>query len=225
MTPRTLRRALLGALFFAGCGGAGNPPPAPAEDTGETAGDAEEAREPLLHGSYRIVALGGEPIVETLVRDPSCYAGRALFTFGDESTLSFSLETACAGHDRYETVCTAELTTDIEWERDAFHVPSGARARGMVSQLWQPDEDDEDATSRPSYDDSCHVGIQPMRWRVRQSEGEDGALELENEHGDVMTLVREIEPEVDWRAVTREGRARRTGPPETEPEPELGEGG
>jgi hypothetical protein len=160
---------------------------------------------PLLRGPYRIASLAGENVIASLVRDPSCYAGRALFTFGDDGTLSFSLETACEGGEAFETVCAAELTTPVEWEADAFRVPFAARARGTVSQFYQPESEADDTVA--DFDDSCHVGITPMRWRIVRSSGAE--LELENDHGDVMALVREDSNDVDWRSLVREAHLRR----------------
>lgn len=169
----------------------------------ETAG--AESDRPALSGAYRITTLAGEPVVESLVRDPACYAGRALFTFGDDGTLSFSLETACDGSEHYDTVCAAELTAPIEWEGAAFRVPFAARARGTVSQLYETPEDG--AEGAVDFDDSCHVGITPMRWRVIEST--DAGAQLENDHGDVMVLERETHVDVDWRAIIRAAREQR----------------
>lgn len=203
--------ALVGAALTvvavaSACGGSSCPPPRASDPEPAASGD-EEAAAPALAGSYRILELAGEPVVQSLVRDPSCYAGRALFTFGEDSTLSFSLETACAGTAEYETVCAAELTTSIEWEEDGFRIPFSARARGMVSQFHQPASDQEEAAD---FDDSCHVGVSPMRWRIRSND--ESTLELENEHGDVMRLERETSPEVDWRALTRRAHQDRQAP-------------
>jgi hypothetical protein len=126
-----------------------------------------------------------------------------MFTFGEDGTLSFSLETACDGSEHYDTVCAAELTAPIEWEDGAFRVPFAARARGTVTQLY---ETPEEADAPADVDDSCHVGITPMRWRVVAT-SEAGA-ELENDHGDVMVLERETAVDMDWRAVIRAARER-----------------
>ncbi len=197
----------LALLFASACGGSSCPPPASDPAPVVSGDEAAGPSGPALSGTYRIVSLAGEPVAQSLVRDPSCYAGRALFTFGDDSTLAFSLETACEGGERYETVCAAELTTAIEWEQDGFRIPHAARARGTVSQFFQAGEEGEEAVD---FDDSCHVGVAPMRWRIRSSEGD--RLELENEHGDVMELARESEREVDWRALTGEAHRRRSTP-------------
>ncbi len=204
-------------LLLEACGSSSCPPSgAPSTRIEPTSGDDEEREEsaPALSGTYRIESLAGEPVVQSLVRDPSCYAGRALFVFGADETLTFSLETACAGSDRYETVCTAELTTAVEWEGDSFRVPFEARARGTVSQFFQAPTAAQaramrsgEAVSGGDFDDSCHVGVSPMRWRIGRQEGE--TLELVNEHGDTMVLLRESTPSVDWRALTRQAYERR----------------
>jgi hypothetical protein len=215
-TASTLRAAfaLASVAWLEACGGGSRCPPASEPEESVTAGSDEGAERPALRGAYRIVELAGEPVVETLVRDPSCYAGRALFTFGDDATLSFRLETACSGNARYETVCTAELTTSIEWDGDSFRVPSASRARGMVSQFYQPPAAGEDVAladgeseSGHDFDDACHVGLAPMRWRIEREDG--NALELVNEHGDTMSIERETNSGVDWRTLTREARAQR----------------
>ncbi len=197
----------LALLLLSACGASSSPPlPASEERAAASAVSGAEDGEsaPALSGAYRIVELAGQPVVESLVHDPACYAGRALFTFHDDRTLSFSLETACAGHHEYETVCAAELTTAVEWQPDGFRVPVAARARGTVSQYAHAAEPERAG----DFDDSCHVGVQPMTWRIRARS--DDSIELVNEYGDVMRLEREDEPELDWGALTRQAEAQRS---------------
>lgn len=195
--------ALACGILLSGCGGSSAPP---RHAAGEGSGGHDAPSDsPPIEGTFRIVDLAGQPVVEELASDPSCYAGRALFTFHEDRSLSFALETVCADHPRYDSVCKAELTIPLEWERGdrAFRVPFPARARGVVSQYG----DAAELGTPDDREDSCHVGVTAMRWRVRAHTGE--ALELVNEHGDVMHLEREAAPEHDWREVVQRARLAR----------------
>jgi hypothetical protein len=210
VTPRAQLAGAALLAFLQGCGASNCPPTHGEPEPPATAGNENEAP---LRGTYRIVQLAGQPVVDTLVHDRSCYAGRALFAFGADE-LTFSLETACAGNDRYETVCMAELTTSIEWDGDGFRIPTAARARGMVSQYFQPPTPEEavaladgETADGHDFDDACHVGVVPMHWRIARRAGD--ALELVNEQGDTMTLQRETSPRADWGTLTRQARRQR----------------
>lgn len=195
VTWRVVTLALALASFVA-CGSSSNAP------MRQEVASGNEGTARSLRGSYAVAEMGGGPLLPSLLDDPACYAGRALVTFHDDDTVSFALETACEGDDGLETVCSAELTTQVEWQADGFRVPVAVRARGHVTRFLHG----EGVASAEAHD-ACQVGLTPMRWRIVD---ERARLVLENEHGDRMVLDRDAEGEArDWSAITRRARERR----------------